>query len=224
MAEETIFSPLNYMRAEIKKIETLLERTFERLCSQEDILLLSQKILAICEEVRGVLEENRPVHALACGAGCARCCHNLIEINPFWSFIAIETLKKNIPQQTQEMIKERLFAHDIYQACPFLLQNHCTIYQNRPPVCRGYYSFDLSKCLEGFYCEKDLIPASGYRGDEVHGAYHYMVFLYILEHKLQEYEEKLGIQSKSLFLHDAIRTLSLEKDAAQKWLQKEKIF
>lgn len=87
--------------------------------------------------------ENRT----ACHKGCSHCCRGDIAVSP----LEIEYIKKNT--------KARLLSEDIsispenkFQACPFLQNNACSIYEFRPYVCRTHVSLaEVSR-----WCEHDV--------------------------------------------------------------------
>jgi len=103
------------------------------------------------------LEIKKPHNKNSCKAGCSSCCHQNVDLHesevPFFKKLINEHPEK-------ERIIERLNEHkklsnDDYfnfknahiSACPFLESNKCSIYKDRPLMCRKYYvDDDPAKC------------------------------------------------------------------------------
>lgn len=211
-------SPLAYMRTQITFIDDLIKESLPRIHSPSDLFDLGDKILSRCKDVASHLEETRPIPPLACCEGCSTCCHNRIEVNPLWAFVTLAAAKKILPADKQHTVKERL--HNDVAFCPFLFDGACSIYAYRPPVCRGYYSLDLKRCIEGEYCE----GLEGYQGEEAHGAHQNMIFLFVLEEHLKAIEKSFNVDADPVFLDDAVSTLLNTPNSAQRWLQGDAIF
>ncbi|MCS7215589.1 MAG: YkgJ family cysteine cluster protein [Thermodesulfovibrio sp.] len=87
---------------------------------------------------------------LACKRGCSSCCktHRDIPVYPieivgiYW--YVIEKTKEPI----RTKIKNSLILHGKDQACPFLIDDICSIYPIRPLACRQFNVFGRS-CSEG---------------------------------------------------------------------------
>lgn len=100
---------------------------------------------------------------LACADGCAYCCHFDVEARPFEVLeIARHVAKHFPPLQIKQTIEraaknaaERKATPEearatLKQACPFLVNNSCSIYVVRPAVCRNYHATDGDNCKAYF--------------------------------------------------------------------------
>jgi uncharacterized protein len=78
---------------------------------------------------------------LVCRAGCAGCCRHHLSVFPVEAEearAAIETLpapiRARVEEQALEIIKRE--ARGELVACPLLVNDHCSIYESRPLICR----------------------------------------------------------------------------------------
>lgn len=211
-------SPLAYMRDQITSLDALLNETLPHLHSSQELIDLGDRILRLCEKVASHLQNIRPTPPLACCEGCGTCCHNRIEVNPLWAFVTLAAAQKSLPEEKQQIVKERLKNDAAF--CPFHFDGACSIYESRPPVCRGYYSRDLRRCIDGDYCE----GLEGYQGEDAHAAHQNMIFLFVLEERLKSLEEALQLEAGPVFLDDAVAAVLDTPDSAQRWLQGNTLF
>ncbi|GAB6968167.1 hypothetical protein JCM25156A_22040 [Komagataeibacter kakiaceti JCM 25156] len=176
-----------------------------------DIIDLARKMLALCDEVGQELHRICPVQPLACHSGCDTCCRNLIQTNPVFAALGLAEARRSFDKDQFSMLQDRLASETLF--CPFLFDGKCSIYHSRPMVCRGYYSFDVELCKQGEYSEKNM----GYQGDGAHAAHQYMIFLFVLEQRIESIERELGLDSGPVFLHDAAHVLLVTPGALGLW-------
>lgn len=211
-------SPLALMRERMAVADGELRRRLPQATSESDLLALAAGLLALAEEVSTGLQSLAPVRPLACRAGCDHCCRNMIQVRPLFAILAVASAKARFtPARLAEFI-DRLVTGTPF--CPFLFDGQCSIYDARPMVCRGYYSLDLARCLEGDFCEKTL----GYQGDDAHAAHQLMVFLFALEKRIEAIEAELGLEQGLVLLDQAARILLARPDSALRWQQGERVF
>lgn len=73
-----------------------------------------------------------------CGKGCHQCCHYNVSISGLEAQYIQKTTKSKISHQ-------RVGASDFHgEACPFLVEGNCSIYDSRPFVCRRHHSMNSS--------------------------------------------------------------------------------
>ncbi len=114
------------------------------------------------------LEEKRRKIKLACARGCGNCCvhqkdlplypHELVGI--YWYS------SEKMVQPMRAILRGRLDGHAAGSACPFLVDNSCSIHQVRPIGCRQFNVFG-KPCVEGedpYYTRRNdvLVPLPDY--------------------------------------------------------------
>jgi Fe-S-cluster containining protein len=113
-------------------------------------------------------EEKRRKSKLACAKGCGSCCahqadlplypHELVGI--YWY------VSGKMISPARDVLRNRLAAHAAGSACPFLIDNSCSIHPLRPVGCRQFNVFTKS-CAEGedpYYTRRAdvLVPIQDY--------------------------------------------------------------
>lgn len=83
---------------------------------------------------------------VACKRGCSHCCHAAVLV-PHAEAAVIGVQIKRKPEQA----KQRRNADDVPwgydHPCTFLVNDECSIYENRPTVCRVHYSLDVDALM-----------------------------------------------------------------------------
>jgi Fe-S-cluster containining protein len=125
--------------------------------------------------VAAILKNSKTT--IACQAGCSYCCYLKVEVKPL-EIIAITQYveKKFHAKEIEAVIKQAKknlaeFKHLDYttqvatnQACPFLFNNNCSIYEVRPSKCRNNHATDAVLCKSCFDNPTDnSIPSSYYK-------------------------------------------------------------
>ncbi len=96
---------------------------------------------------------------LACHRGCAACCrtHTSIPVTPIELVGISWHVTEKIEGTTREKLQSQLQKHQSGEACPFLVDNVCSIYEFRPYACRHFNVFN-QVCDEGedaYYTRKE---------------------------------------------------------------------
>ncbi len=77
-----------------------------------------------------------------CKEGCSHCCKNgdfpMTKLEFDYLMSAFEKLPEKKKAQIQENIKTLKVENPVSYTCPFLINEKCTVYQNRPLVCRAF--------------------------------------------------------------------------------------
>lgn len=113
-------------------------------------------------------EEKRRKVKLACAKGCGNCCVHQKDL-PFYPHELVGIYwyvsEKMIPPM-RAILRDRLAGHAAGSACPFLIDNSCSIHPLRPIGCRQFNVFQRP-CMEGedpYYTRRDdvLVPLPDY--------------------------------------------------------------
>lgn len=116
-----------------------------------------RKLYALVDEAH----QNR-VSVIACKAGCSACCHIQVEIHEVEARLigdAIGRKPRQLPPGRHTTPIEQLGRQDT--PCTFLDQGKCSIYDNRPFVCRELTVMDvdaLACSFENMYLERMKDP------------------------------------------------------------------
>lgn len=118
--------------------------------------------------------------AVACRAGCGTCCHNDVAVQAHEVLIAAEHIQKTFSPAELEALIARAAAHrEAYAAkrgltvgqrpqtpCVLLRDGSCSIYENRPEICRAYHSNNLAGCINNLAVgyEQIDVKIEGLRG------------------------------------------------------------
>lgn len=98
--------------------------------------------------------------ALACDNGCSHCCQQFdvvalpVEVFEIHAYVfrhfKPEQLRSTIQRVTSYVAKHKGVSEEarmaMREACPFLVDNSCSVYAVRPSVCRNYHATDKSNC------------------------------------------------------------------------------
>lgn len=77
---------------------------------------------------------ERDKSKMACKAGCSMCCRDDFKIGLVEGIVVTKALNA-LPHKTQQVIKNNL-AQGTTGRCPLLINDQCSIYENRPSLCR----------------------------------------------------------------------------------------
>jgi len=110
-----------------------------------------------------ILEKELPAgKPLACAVGCTHCCH-LPVVTDALTVLAIADRVKTWPKAERKKLTDRLreregkrtsmseTARRHHRApCPLLVDGKCSVYAERPMICRSFNSFDAKRCERHF--------------------------------------------------------------------------
>lgn len=106
--------------------------------------------------------KDPPRRTIACGEGCAHCCHFYVQVTPLEVVHIARSLRAQLSADALARLRDRgaqAFVRArgkdaaarmvLAEACPLLEDARCTIYAARPFVCRGASSADAAACRSG---------------------------------------------------------------------------
>jgi len=84
---------------------------------------------------------------VACGRGCSSCC----KMNVTISSVEADRISNATGWKPAQLTSSKNHPEEAFAgiACPFLVDNTCSIYENRPLVCRTHVAFDASS----YWCD-----------------------------------------------------------------------
>jgi len=175
---------------------------------------------ALLEEAKANYPPDQP---LACGTGCSHCCYQ-----PEISVTAVETfrlasyLKEYLePAEIMTLIENLGRAEGKKTSwplspCPLLKNGHCSVYDVRPLICRGFSSISGSACEKAWRGEKGPGKAPAY-SPQLQAA-HLTVGM------IEKSSLEAGLEPFLGDLRPALLTALTVPDARQRWLNGEPVF
>ena len=124
---------------------------------------MARSVHALADEVwASVRTEAEPASQrsqIACAAGCAACCHQLVAIAPAEAAAVAQFVVQRFTPDERKDLVERVGALDavtrgkttidrarLRLPCAFLADGRCSIYEARPLRCRAVHSRDAGHC------------------------------------------------------------------------------
>ncbi len=93
---------------------------------------------------------------MVCKAGCSSCCKGDFKISPLEGLLVKKAVEELTPE-TQSIIVQNLANHDP-NVCPLLVNDQCSIYTERPILCR-IFGFPISNGETIATCELNFTQA-----------------------------------------------------------------
>jgi len=85
---------------------------------------------------------------LECAPGCAWCCHEPLQVS---ILDAVNVAQDRAPCEYSLETRDGASLKGIFTPCPFLGEDHrCTVYAQRPTVCRAFQSTSASRCKSSY--------------------------------------------------------------------------
>jgi len=168
---------------------------------------------------------------IACGAGCAYCCHTMVSVLPPEAFYLANHIETAFEPEESKAMKQRIIDHDAknrglsgaarhegHIACPMLDPETwlCGVHSARPLTCRSMHSSDKPSCKKAFD-ERDAYistPSHQLFFDNTQ-AYYDAFGTALLEHDLE---------MEPLELNAALATIWNDKNVMIRWMAGEKPF
>ena len=161
---------------------------------------------------------------IACRMGCSFCCTSWVAATAPEVLYVLKSVPADRIGKTRDFIaaaaqttaaktpEERL---TMITPCPLLESSACSVYGNRPLVCRTAVSNDVS------VCERVYVQASK---EEIPGTYHHYGVKGIYSLALAGALKKAGLLSYYYEFNDALHAAARARDAEADWLSGKDIF
>lgn len=79
---------------------------------------------------------------LCCSEGCAHCCkqgdYPMSELEFKYLIVGFEKLSEDLKEKIRANMEITKVGDKDSYVCPFLIENKCSVYHNRPLVCRAF--------------------------------------------------------------------------------------
>lgn len=108
-----------------------------------------------------VAEHTENVAAnVACKRGCSHCCYTAVPMHPVEARMIGEAVKREpaSPSTALKSNEESAAIAGYHNACPFLKDNECSIYEHRPLTCRVHFNLDEDDLLCRLNNAPSLVP------------------------------------------------------------------
>lgn len=83
---------------------------------------------------------------VACRRGCSHCCHAAVLLPHAEAKVIGQRIKRK-PERAKARRNAKDVPYGYDHPCTFLVDNECSIYENRPTVCRVHYSLDIDALM-----------------------------------------------------------------------------
>lgn len=100
-----------------------------------------EKFLEIVDEdLRKIFDYQKEY--LCCSEGCAHCCkqgdYPMSELEFKYLIVGFEKLSEDLKEKIRANMEVTKVGDKDSYVCPFLIENKCSVYHNRPLVCRAF--------------------------------------------------------------------------------------
>lgn len=203
----------------------------ELLASRPELGEAHDALLAWHAEAVSAYHEDIPPSApLACGPGCAHCCHLKVIVTGLEALALAAALRERLSAEALAALEGRLRAADAVTRglttgeraahklpCPVLGDDRlCLGFERRPFGCRGANSYDREACASAFARPDEDLPLPFYGPDKRAAA----AFI----HASQEALAKNGMDPRPLELIAALRVALEVPDVARRYARGEPVF
>lgn len=190
-----------------------------------------EECAALCEQTNSALEQEFARFAaegspVACAPGCAFCCHHRVSVLPHEALALWHALRVELPETLAAVVTSRIREHarrvdamtvaEHYAAnlpCAFLIDGRCSAYARRPSVCASFHSMSRLRCEESFNRPEGIGTPRNSRPVllELQG------FADAVIEATSASLAAAGRDARKLELHQAVRALLDDPDAARRW-------
>jgi Fe-S-cluster containining protein len=170
---------------------------------------------------RSVPTEQR--ERLACRAGCAYCCHQMVQVYPTEAFFIAARLRGQPDTRAAvNAAEQRLSGGNVqgkfWLPCPMLRGNMCSIYEARPLNCHAFVSLDVKDCMD-YLTPQGAADVSLIRAPQVHLSLRNIIKIMSLTAM-----RLVGLPMIAYEMNNAISAILAKDNAEKRWLVGEDVF
>lgn len=185
------------------------------------------KVLVFGRAQQTIDEHMASAPRLGCKSGCAWCCHQSVEVTiPEALLVAAQLLDPADPRRAAMLANATAFRGlDERQRrrtgtpCALLVDNRCSVYDDRPLMCRAMMAPDAEGCRSAH--------AAGLAGAPVPPVELYVVAQYYMlgdQSALRGILKDMGLQHDLVELTQAVAAILEDPTLIERWLAGERIF
>lgn len=196
----------------------LVHRTIGANRHPESLAALVEGANAIADLAMARLAAMLPAeHPIECGRQCSHCCTlALVMTDPATALYISGQVSQRFEATRLDAWKARLAAVS-RRPCALLEDDICTVYSDRPVICRAFNAYDSSACEAGNL--PDLGGAVGERAYPVPYA-----IAASMARGMAEAMDALHLHGRQVELNAALRIAAADPGAVQRWLDGEDVF
>jgi Fe-S-cluster containining protein len=208
-----------FLKGLIDMTERTVAQTLGHERSRAAAIELSARVLKIAESTLPLIEAmHPPAKPIACKTGCTFCCRLPIVMTDVPTVFRLGfQVASGLPHETMVTVATSMNNAD--RPCIFLVDDACSVYADRPIVCRSYNAFDAGACAEGRF----LSAGEELTGIGLGDPWPYGVGAAIQD-GMASGLASLGIDARQVPMVPALRMLASDIDAAERWLRGEPAF
>jgi hypothetical protein len=159
---------------------------------------------------------------IECAAGCSHCCHQNVEVSiPEAILVSLQVADPDDPRRTN-LLETADAVADLDQderflfgrPCPLLVDHKCSVYDNRPLLCRATLSPSAQGCRDALQGKRGTVEI-----------YTLPQFVAIADKDaLRGICKDLGLQYDNVDLVQTVATILRDPSTVVRWAQGEKVF
>ena len=164
---------------------------------------------------------------VGCGAGCAHCCYQSVEVTiPEAILIALHLADPSDPRRQRVLDAAAARRHmsrkrrrQLGRACPLLVDKRCSVYEDRPLMCRSMLAVDGEQCGASL--------ASVLAGGEETPIEQFVNAQYLVlgdQAGMRGLCKDMGLQHDLVELTDAVAAILRDPTLVDRWIARQRVF
>jgi Fe-S-cluster containining protein len=194
-----------------------------RLLANREIPSPCSRAIAYLNELfeRSVPDAQR--ERLACRAGCAHCCHQIVQVHPAEAFFIAAQLRDRPEtvvaiRAVERQLNEANVKGKFWLRCPMLIGSMCSIYDARPLNCHAFTSLNVDDCIDY------LTPLGALNISAISAPKAYSSLRNIVKIMGLAAMRLTGLPETAYEMNSAVGAILAQDNAEKRWLAGEDIF